>query len=330
MNTVRANLERLQAIYLGDGKPAADGGDGGPAVEALWLVTQVEAGKSHRNLFRLLRHHSDGLISDPDTRWRDKFDECLSFYSLLEIGKACGALPKQFEESHRKQAVTFLTQPAVCKYYEERYPLLLPQAYLRRLKKNPVVPWGGLRTTHFATFFEFSETDRVEEGSALETFLWFLDGGERTDEDGAWRNLDDTLSAVAKPAKFVRCLAQTDADQVELSVQGFVEFIQFCRDFEAFLDGVRPKLLQSMFWHFFAHWFVTLRDEVGMATQKVTATKQVIRQLVKWEKPLQEGLTSSRQRSFRKAIRDYEAAVDRLCGSYYGTALRTQLSATPK
>lgn len=264
-------------------------------------------------LAHLLRPATDeSSITDSETHIRDDFDICLSYYSIVEIAVCCGAVA-ELSEPDTKAARSFLQLQAVSDYYTLHYPLCLPRAHLSRIRGKPVIPAGEFSPGGeglFGTFFELSGIDRAELYTPIETFLWFLDDGARMDDEGGWHDILDTLAAVRSPRRFLRCVAKVDdPNPTELSVQGLVEFLHFCTEFDGFLSRVHPLLLRSLFWHFFAHWFVHLREQFEETIGDALARMR------EWDRKMHDTFSQKRH---RHAIRDYEGVITRLCDDRQG------------
>lgn len=220
-----------------------------PRVEQ--LVHDIAAGTSRRSLDRLLRHHSEEAVSDQETWWRDGLDYLLALYGAIEIGIWTGDLPADLPEEFAERARSVLFHPAVRRYHEEHYALVLPSLLCSRLRGAPKIRAGSLRDPgRFAIFLEV--TRPIEHDSDLETFLWYLDGG--------WRGSDigDTKHVLRSRERFLRAMAsRPDArTPLERSVVGFAKFLTFSRAFERLLDGTaeRPTLAAG-FWYYHAYWF---------------------------------------------------------------------------
>jgi hypothetical protein len=191
--------------------------DHGSADVALELLRAVRAGRSRRNLWNLLRHHEEWDISEGETWDRDNFDYLLAFFSMVEVACQAGFLKGRLPKEHVALAKSVLTAPPVRRYYEVNYPLLLPQAHLRRIEGNPVGPAPeDDQSLAFETFFSLSQP--IETGEAVETFLWFLDGGSRDDWD-----IDDTIEVLGDKRSFLEHMSAgpvegADDDEEELEV----------------------------------------------------------------------------------------------------------------
>ncbi len=250
--------EQIRDVYFGDPDRAP---------RAVTIVSQSRStGPARRNLKRLLRHHSEEEIGTQETWDRDAFDYLVAYFSMMEVACTAGYLPSSLGDPVRRTALRYLKNPAILRYYESNYPLLLPQLFRIRLESNgrravPSAPRAF--ASQFPLFFELTRTR--ESDGPIETFLWFLDGGDRNGVD-----ISDTLNAISSPKRFFAALLRSDsqADDLDLSIRGFVDFVDFSLAFESLLssmqeDSSRPSFLQSAMWHYHGHWFDHMRDEFG-------------------------------------------------------------------
>ena len=253
----------------------------GSAGNALDLLRRVRAGRSRRDLENLLRHHEEKEISDGETWTRDDFDFLIAFFAMVEVARLSRFVSDRLPPTHLRQARMVLATPAVRTYYEDNYPLFLPQAHLLFAEGNRISPDEGVAPEGarlFARFFALSQP--LEMGDSLETILWFLDGGARDGYD-----IDDVLEVIASPRDFVEYVSDRadDYEDDELgtlaaAVQGLVEFLRFIPTFHRLLEDAEPyPMLQSAFWHYHGYWFQQLSLYAG------TNVRLAIDALVEWE-----------------------------------------------
>src|SRR5690606_27615921 len=117
------NLRDLMGLYY----------QGSAAPEAVKLFRQIAAGKKKIRLERLLRDHRDDSIRDgEEIAARDAFDDLLTCCSVLELALQVGYVDG-LAAGFREDVLPILEDPWVRRYYEEHYPLLLPQLFRQRL-----------------------------------------------------------------------------------------------------------------------------------------------------------------------------------------------------
>jgi hypothetical protein len=245
------NYARLERQFF-----ANTGAEKGEAVVASFT-------RRHRiaDLIHLLRHHSEDGVEGRETYLRDEIDYLLSYYGILEIASLIGFVPNIPGEAQRK-LLGVLTNPALRVYYEENYPLVLPQLLSRRLSGNlslhEDVGRDGL--TRFMHFIILTKTMDIDDDD-VETFLWFLDDGDRDDYD--W---DDLMRALDQPRVFTNALATSprQRDPRDHAINGFRKFLIFCTQFNSLLAAsLHYRLMTAEMYAHHAYWFVSLRDKVG-------------------------------------------------------------------
>lgn len=226
-----------------------------------------------RNLGKLLRHHDERQISDAETWDRDGFDFLLAYFGMVEVGCLSGFVGLDLPEDYRADAVEILGDGDVRRYYEDHYPIYLPQAHFRRLQGRPI---GGDRGVMeigpdlFDQFFTISQP--LEIGSEIETFLWFLDGGARDGSD-----IDDVVEALSRPDRFLEHLAARADDEedgelpaLSAAVQGFPRFLDFSDSLLRLLHLGRDfPILQSAMWHYHGYWLGQLAQHMGSDLRRI-------------------------------------------------------------
>lgn len=265
------------------------------------------------NLSKMLRYHTSD-IDDKLTWVRDAFDYLLEFYSLLEIASLLRSLPEPLPSKLATQAKRDLSHPAVQVYYEDHYPLLLPQLFLLRLKQKNTLHEAGKQETCFPLFAQFlSLVDSINDDDEVETFQWFLDDGER---DGY--SIDDTLEVMSHREEFLKRFFSPpdDWDALDQSLHGFQRFVDFCVDFNRLLEVSKafPRL-QSAMWHFFSYWFDELGDKVG------TQIGEAARLFLNW-KPTTKTQRAEAEKEVQRYVASVERALKKLTSGKYGEELK--------
>jgi hypothetical protein len=233
----------------------------GPAARrASALVRRaMEGADKETYLKRLLRHHNEKAITDPETWLRDEFDYLLSFYSILEIAALLGLI-EVTRNSFFQEIRRTLEYPAVKRYYSLHYKLLLPQLFLRRLN-GLGIPNEKLSDDTIALFYQFLPLIKViENDKDVEVFLWFMDGGERLNTD-----YDDTIQTFKNIDRFAKCLSATRSKTpLDASVQGFAKFIRFCIEFDQLLSASSNyPILQAEMFSYNSYWFMQCSKKLG-------------------------------------------------------------------
>jgi hypothetical protein len=280
----------------------------------------TSAGVAYRNFQRwdddrlgvVLRHHNqtdkEGL-SDEETWRRDEFDYLLGFYGIVEIAAMIGfvgKMPAEFRDAH----LPILRHPAVRRYYEWNYPLELP----RRLRKRLMEGMAGVEPHRRLSvkFFAFLELTRViERDDDVESFLWTLDGGWREYPSGTECDIDIVRKALRKPERFIEALQipQKERNEVQLALNGFYKFIQFCEEFEKLLCQLQavPEVAEAMWLHH-AYWFTQFEMQIGRNFLRT------LEELGKWETEKMDELGGEEEGapSFKERVREIEKVISAL------------------
>jgi hypothetical protein len=248
------------------------------AAAALELFERSKrSGRGSLDLHSLLRHHEARPISDPETRQRGYFDSLLEYFSMVEVACLSGFIPwAQLPDEHVRLAGEVLDDPAVRRYYEDHYPLLLPQAHRMRIEGRPVAPPANdvdddLAPSGPDLFDEFLLLSQpIEMDASIETFLWFLDGGARGGVD-----IDDTIDVLGNPELLLRHTAAMPDDDpdgldpLSASVQGFLGFVEFAPRLLDLLECAASRpLLQSAMWHYHGYWLGQMNQHLGSEVRR--------------------------------------------------------------
>jgi hypothetical protein len=232
---------------------------------------------------------------------------------MVEVACQAGFLNGRLPKEHIALAKFVLTSPPVRNYYEVNYPQLLPQAHLRRIEGNPVGPAPEEdQSLAFETFFSLSQP--IETGEAVETFLWFLDGGSRDDWD-----IDDTIEVLGDKRSFLEHMAagpvvgeDEESEELEIlsaSVQGCMQFLQFTLPFDSLLQELDGSpVVQSAMWHYHGYWFDQMSLHIGGEMWRV------MENIIEWQTAVRKSRRKSRavtaqlersreiQEAFRRAL----------------------------
>ncbi len=232
--------------------------------EALALLRRSRSPGKGIDLTWLLRHHDEGDVTDPETRKRDSFDHLLAAYGLLEIASIIRFVPGDVPIAFREEALGQLSHPAVKKYYETNYPLLLPSLYRKRLAGEASEDQPGDQTQLHGLFSRFlGLVNRLDADEEVETFLWFVDSGSIGSANlgttkRLLRNHDRTMKVLLKRAE--------DRTAAEDSVCGAESFLRFCAELDALLAEAEDfPVFQAAMWNFYAYWFRLIGRDLGDA-----------------------------------------------------------------
>lgn len=261
MDYLETNLADLEQQYLRGERTAT----------AVDLLRRSLAPREERALAWLLRHHDEGDVTDPETRQRDSFDDLLAAYGLLEIASIVRFVPGTVRPSLRGEALAHLSHPALKRYYETNYPLLLPRLYRMRLEGAGSWDQPGDEAQLHGLFSRFlGLVNRLDADEEVGTFLWFVDSGSigPADLQSTRRmlgNAERTMKALLTPAE--------DRTVVEKSVCGAESFLGFCGELDDLLTEAEAfPVFQAAMWHFHAYWFRLIRRDLADALLGILGT----------------------------------------------------------
>lgn len=257
MTKPESNYSRLEGqFFFGTG---AEKGD--------VLLSSYRARQAYPKLAHLLRHHWEKDIEDHETYLRDQIDYLLSFYGILELALLTGMI-SEIPEAPRTRALANLSNPALRKYYEYNYPLILPQLLLRRLTGDLYLRERSDKDAlnQFMRFLIITKTMDIDDDD-METFLWFLDDGDRDGYD-----YDDLVRALDQPRVFTEALTTPpdERDARDNAINGFRKFLMFCVEFNSLLafSRQRYRLMAAEMYAHEAYWFVHVGEKVEKRVHK--------------------------------------------------------------
>ncbi|MGB8341561.1 MAG: hypothetical protein WCE51_08225 [Chthoniobacterales bacterium] len=234
----QANLDLLVNDFAADPESAL-------ALRALSQITDSRSWQGFPHLLHSLLHgpHPQSPdIGDESENLIYQVKRIFDFYSLLEVGAVCGALPAKYMAIHPEIAAILL-DPVIRRFSQKRYPQpLLAGAMLRALhvhdREDDDVP-----ISKFFTLIELSEF--LSQGMGVDGLVWLATGGSICGWD-----FGDLVEALRGPEQ---CLQEMldDAPSGEL-LRGLFRLLSFCEMFGQCLDDLQDNpLARSAFWHSF-------------------------------------------------------------------------------
>ena len=244
------NLADLKQIYLFE-------------TEAVNAVQALEKrGADMPYMSHLLRHHEITVTDPEEINLREAFDQFMEFCALLEIAAIASYIPPagEWPQQQRDSVLQALQHPAVRKFYENHYPLVLPQLLRRRLEGGvALVERGEDAPGLYVRLLDLNVATRPD--IELTTFFRMLDqfriGGYRiSDLIGVLKDPDSFFDHIARPP--------SKRTPLEHGLRGLSRFLVFCDRLGGWLkaSGKLP-LLQSAGWHLYGYWFGIMRETLA-------------------------------------------------------------------
>ncbi len=253
MNLQLANFQDLLATYY----------YGTAAHEAAKCLDDLIKGQQDLGLGTLLRDYREkGITSTDEIRLRSAIDRLMNCCSVMEIASLAGFVQGLQRTDFGIQMRSILENRHVRQYYEEFYPIKLPQLFRYRLKgTNQSIEMADPSESH-ARILSFLNLDRhFSENIEDRYFLRMLDSftieGYR---------FGDIVDVIGHREEFIRylLLAPEDRDPLSSALYEFSLFMEFCFDLERLLSNAESRsLLQSAMWNHYGYWFDILGNELN-------------------------------------------------------------------
>jgi len=244
-------MQDLRNVFLETNKQARSGKS----------IVDRYAKKKKKALPNLLRHYSEGRITDEETWLRDDIDYFLEYFSILSLGHITGYLSLEDLKEYKDEISHYLSLPPVHKYYYDHYPLELPQVLFEVVNFN--YPFREKRKTSYkneALFHQFHSLSQTIDNDDVNQFLWFLDGGYVDGYD-----ISDLQKTLKNAKRCFEVQAQRKNDALRQSVRGFFMYLEFLQRLERFLASVSDKLDRSAYWMYHAYWFRKISRDLSLA-----------------------------------------------------------------
>ena len=219
------------------------------AHEAAEHLLDMLLNKHHQQIATILRSHENREItSAKEIRLRDALDRLLHCYSIMEIASLTEFIPNAEQTIFGATMRPILEDKYVRLYYEEYYPVKLPQLFRHRLAGTnhaiEAIPPSN-HTSNFMTFLALDDSFRKNLSGGY--FLKMLDSFR---VDGS--RFSDMVNIIGEPNKFVNYLlvAPEDRDALSWALHEFRLFMEFCLKLrELLLKVEKQSLLQSAIWN---------------------------------------------------------------------------------
>jgi hypothetical protein len=288
------------------------------APAAVALYADILSGERQAELGTILRDHRDRPIgSAEEIAWRNAFDELMTCYSVLELAMQAGYIT-DFGPTLRRDASQILEDRCVREFYEDHYPLLLPQLFRDRLSRR-IVCQTHLGPRQLAALQRAIELERrLLQHPEVQAFLMLADDFV---VEGFWRS--HLLDAVSDAEKLEQHLTRRGENQTFLdrAVGGLRRFLYLCDGLQRLLLSVEgDAIFQSGLWHLFGYWFSDRREAV------VPTLLRMIEQIEEWSPPD----LSDDEMVDQVRMEDLRADINALASGRYGVALREAFIKPPE
>jgi hypothetical protein len=249
MNFKEINLEILTKQYRFQSK-----GDKGYE-----LITDLLESADVQSLDTILRNHILEPIELPsEIEARENVDSLLDYYSLLQIALFANYIDYPLSEKLTNEIDLILDTISVRKYYENYYPLLLPQLLLKQIQKNEHYK-NNINIESTILFDRFLILNQfVKNDEDIQLLLWFFDDG--------WigkYSIRDFLNLLQHKTKMIDEYSNR-THPLNKVMWGFTKYTQFLSDYaELIRDCNTNPILQSALWHFHSYWFSRIENKIS-------------------------------------------------------------------
>jgi CheY-like chemotaxis protein len=196
-------------------------------------------------------HRRKPITKQEEIIYRDNVDFLLKFYSLLELGILTRYINPELFPDLRSEIIEILELEPLRKYYEEYYPLILPQLLLQHTKRPG--------TDEFAAddnvLSDIIALDTLLDDD-VETFQWMLDSGRI---DGY--SIKD-LNALLKSKDRISDLLEKQREQedsLDKSFWGFLKFSDYMVRYARLMQKCKDSIIRSSIWHYQSYWFKSMK-----------------------------------------------------------------------
>jgi hypothetical protein len=253
MNLQLANFENLLATYY----------HGRTAHEAAEHLGNLIQGNQEQQLARLLRDYRERAItSQEEIKLRAATDRLMKCCSVMEIASLTAFVPDLQQTGFGIGMRAILEDRHVRRYYEEFYPVKMPQLFRCRLSGTNSVIEEKEPYDLNPTIMVFLDLDRrfmetLDDGYLLRMLDSFTIEGYR---------FCDVVDLISMPATFIShlLLAPKERDARSRALNEFSLFMQFCFDLRKLLLQTESyPLVQSALWNHYGYWFDIIGKELS-------------------------------------------------------------------
>jgi hypothetical protein len=229
---------------------------------------------------------------------REHFVFLMKYYSLLEICCLSGFISDPSDSDFWSDTKKNLNLPAVKRFYETEYPLLLTEFLAKRLNRDLSLKEEKLDGLSPILLTFLGTIDRMQRNADISIFLCPLFYSEFCDY-GYHRLFELFMDRESCAEQFLN--PPTAPDHSHRLVRGFDDFLIFCEDLDRLLsESDSYPLLQSAMWNYYADIF---QNRAHQLKSTVTSLVDVL------ESPAE---------SFKVYSKNIHELLERLTSGLYG------------
>lgn len=249
MDTKSLNLDIITKQYRHNSK----------AAKGYELLMNLLGDYDSLPLETLLRNHRlNPILIASEIEGRENVDTLMDYYSILQITLLANYINHPLPENLANEIDVILETPAVKKYFEEYYPLVLPQLLIKQIHTDEYLK-NNIEIDSTPLFDRFLILNHfVKSDEDIQLLLWFFDDG--------WigkYSLKDFIALLRDKTKMLNEYSNK-THPLNKVLWGFTKYTQFLTDYaELIRDCYHNSILQSAIWHYHGYWFNKIENKIG-------------------------------------------------------------------
>lgn len=222
------------------------------------LLNKLIKSNDIEQLKLLLRDHRiKPIYSFEEVKKRDCVDFYLDYCSIIAVAQIAGYVSKQLPNNIKREIEFILSNEQVVKYYQQYYPLLLPEVLLKESISTQNIESNSNSFLLFERFLILNKY--IKSDADVNLFLWLLDDGIV-----AGNSIKTFIEFFKENKSFIKNNKLQQKIYIE-ALRGYVKYMQFLEDYKKLLEDTEEiKLLKSAFWCYQSYWFNKLKDKLGV------------------------------------------------------------------
>jgi hypothetical protein len=305
VNVQRANFQDILRFYF----------ERQTTKTATEVLEEMIAGRQHLQLANLLRDHRVKSVYSKRERYlRACVDDLLLCYNIFEIGALTQFIPKPDGSEFWQRVRVILENKQIRRYFEEFYPLRLPQLLGLRLQER----YSQVESEDSAmasVMIQFLALDRGFMSNLNDSYLLsMLDSF--TIQGYCFR---DVVDLIAVPEKFIKGILIPPAKRSipDSVIQELGQFFQFSVNLDELLQSLDGfALVQSEIWNHYSYWF----ERIGRKLSRKLG--QALDQFLRW-KPANSSDDAARE--IQEYVGQARLVIETLTSNRYSDPVRLEL-----